>query len=319
VIAGDIPDLPNYVADGSLKVHAPTSVVFVCGGAVEPNAPIPKSLRDAFLRIAHKTILLKYDVRRAEEMEWAFPKGGEYAELVEFESDIAQISDLIVLFSENAGSLAELGAFTKDDEIASRMLVFVDNENYANPSFIKLGLLDYLMRRYGNETVFVLQLGELKIPSITELDTIDLNSLTTLSNGPLTFHLKVKKLEPRTFDKTRNGHVTKLITGLIQHYAALTLDEIDTLLYCLGVPTPQQEIKKHLNCAELFGWVLKERAGFQTYFAAIEGNRALHFDFDPKSERLDRSRWNTEIVAYWRDNDPDRFSSIQAALKRAKK
>ncbi len=160
MIAGDIPDLPNFVAGGSIRVHAPTSVVFVCGGAVESNDTTPRSLRDAFLRTAHKTILVKYEVRRAEEMEWAFPKGGEYGELVEFESDIAQISDLIVLFSESAGSLAELGAFTKDDEIASRMLVFVDNEKYADQSFIKLGLLDYLTRKYGNESICVLQLED---------------------------------------------------------------------------------------------------------------------------------------------------------------
>ncbi len=160
----------------------------------------------------------------------------------------------------------------------------------------------------------------LKIKSIAALETIDLDRLAVSTNGALLFHLKEKKREPSTFDKSRNGHVTKLITGLIQHYAALTLDEIDTLLFCLlGVSTSQQEIKKHLNCAELFGWVLKERAGFQTYYAALEGNRALHFDFPPDSKRMDRSRWNTEIVTYWRDNDPERFASIQAAIKRAKK
>ncbi len=262
---------------------------------------------------------MKYEVRRAEEMEWAFPKGGEYAELVEFESDIAQISDLIVLFSESAGSLAELGAFAQVDEIASRMLVFVDNEKYADPSFIKLGLLDYLTRKYGNEAVGVLQIADLNIQSIAALDTIDLDRLAASTDGALIFHLKEKKREPTKFDKTRNGHVTKLVTGLIQHYAALTLDEIDTLLYCLGVSTPQQEIKKHLNCAELFGWVIKERAVFQTYYAAIEGKRALHFYFHPQTKRIDRSFWNTEIVAHWKKNDPERFSSIQAAMKRAKK
>jgi hypothetical protein len=263
--------------------------------------------------------LAKYEVRRAEEMEWSFHKGGEYAELVEFESDIAQISDLIVLFSESAGSLAELGAFTKDDEISSRMLVFVDNEKYADPSFIKLGLLDYLTRKYGKEAVSVLQLGDLKITKISDLSTLDLDRLAASANGALTFHLTERPHEPRTFDKLRHGHVTKLITGLIQHYAALTLDEIDTLLFCLDVSTPQPEIKKHLNCAELFGWVSKQTAGFVDYYAAIEGGRALHFEFHPESGRIDRSRWNIEILNYWREHEPERFSSIQAALKRAKK
>jgi hypothetical protein len=50
-------------------------------------------LRDAFLRVAEKTVLISYEVRCAEEMEWAFPRGGAYGELIEFESDFAPIME----------------------------------------------------------------------------------------------------------------------------------------------------------------------------------------------------------------------------------
>jgi hypothetical protein len=252
-------------------------------------------------------------------MEWEFTRGGAYTELIEFESDIAQISDLIVLFSESAGSMAELGAFTQNDEIARRMLVFVDNDNYAAGSFIKLGLLDYLTRKYGEEAVCVLQLAELKIEKISGLDGLDTQRLAAAADTALTFHLTIKPHEPTSFDPARHGHVTKLITGLIQHYSSLTIEEIESLLKKFGTDTSQEEIKKHLNCATLFGWVSKERVGFKTFFAALEGNRALHFELQPEIPRMDRSRWINEIVAHWRKTDPDRFSSIQAAIKRAKK
>ena len=316
MIAGDdIPDIPDYVVVSSLRVHAPTSVIFVCGGEVDLNADQPRSLRDALLRVSHRSILAKYDVHRAEEMEWAFPHG-EHVELLEFEADIAQISDLIILFSESPGSLTELGAFSVIDEIARRMLVFVDDKNFADPSFIKLGPLNYLMHTYGEDYVSVLQLLELDIETINRPQGLNLDAFNRATDGPLAFRLR-KKIEPSRFDKTRNGHVTKLITGLIQHYAALTLDEIDVLLYCMDITIPRESIRKHLSCAELVGWVLKEKRGIVTYFAAIEGNRALHFDLLPHSTKLDRTRWRADILGYWKNREPDRFASIQAALRRS--
>jgi len=49
--------------------------------------------------------------------------------------------------------------------------------------------------------------------------------------------------------------------SLIQHYGALTIEEIDVLLYCLDIQTPEQEIKKYLLCAERFCWVYGEKRG----------------------------------------------------------
>jgi hypothetical protein len=315
VIAGDdIPDIPTQVIDGSLRVHAPTHVIFLCGGEADGKGPYPKSLRDALLLVSHRSGLAKYDVRRAEEMEWAFPVG-QYTELLKFEAAIAQISNLIILFSESEGSIAELGAFSMIDEIASRMLVFVDKKNFEDKSFISLGPLGYLSRTYGEDYVSVFQLPDLGIESIKYPANIDLEAFLKVIDGPIKFRLS-KKIEPTKFDKSLSGHVTKLITGLVQHYAALTLEEIDVLLYCMGVPNTPDEIKKHLNCAELVDWVQKEKRGIITYYAAIEGRNALYFDVRPRYKSLDRARWRSDVLNYWRANDPDRFASIQAALRK---
>ncbi|WP_293335257.1 retron St85 family effector protein [Parvibaculum sp.] len=297
-------------------MHAPTSVIFLCGGEVGDTGLPPKSLRDALVRISHRSVLAKYDVRCAEEMEWALPVG-EYLELLEFEADIAQISDLIILFSESEGSIAELGAFSVIDEIARRMLVFVDHKNYADTSFISLGPLGFLTRKHGDEYVSVLQLQDLGIEDIKKPGDIDLDAFLKATDGPIKFRLS-EKVEPTTFDGTRNGHITKLITGLVQYYAALTLDEIETLLFCMGIPKTPQEIKKHLNCAELFEWVQKEKRGITTYYAAIEGGNALYFELRPEYRSIDRVRWRSDVLNYWRHNDAERFASIQVALRKAK-
>jgi hypothetical protein len=311
VIAGDIPDIPSYVNVDSIHVHAPTQVVFVCGGEVDVKATTPKSLRDAFMRVSHLSTLSKYDVRLAEEMEVFFPKG-EYVELLKFESDIAQISELILLFSESAGSLAELGVFVMDDEIAPRMLVVVDDKNYSKDSFVKLGPLYTLASHYGESTVCVLKLADLGIKDINNVKSVDVNALLAHLNDPLKVRLQ-KKEEPRTFDRHRNGHITKLVTGLIQYYGALTVDEIEVLLYCLEIPKSSQDIKRCLQCAELFNWIRRDKRGIEVYFAAVAIKSAISFDVISSAAPMNRVRWKSDVLDHWRRNDAQRFQSITAA------
>lgn len=313
MIAGDIPDLPEYADLKSIRVHAPTTVIFVCGGKVDIKSLVPLSLRDALFRVLGKSFLAKYDVRMAEDMEIFFPHGG-YDELLKFESDIAQISELIILFSESDGSLAELGVFVMDDEIAPRMLVFVDSKNYSRDSFIKLGPLYTLSKAHGEDCVAVINLSDIGIVDIKFTQNTDLNAFLRAVDGSIKYRLR-RRADPRTFDPTRNGHLIKLITGLIQHYSSLTIDEIDVLLYSMNVNIRTEEIKKLLHCSEIFGWIISSRRGLNTYYSAVSENLAIHFEFISEIPAIDRRRWRADILQHWRSNEPDRFKSIQEAAQ----
>jgi hypothetical protein len=107
VIAGDIPDLVGYVDVKSIRVHAPAPAIFLCGGPVDAKVAAPPSLRDAFMRIHHTAPFSRYLTILAEDLNAFFPEG-EYKDILKFETDIAQICDLIILFSESYGSAAEL-------------------------------------------------------------------------------------------------------------------------------------------------------------------------------------------------------------------
>ena len=146
-----------------------------------------------------------------------------------------------------------------------------------------------------------------------------LDKLLEVLEKPLKQRLNEKR-EPRTFDKSRHGHVTKLITGLVQHYAALTLDEIDALLFCLDVPTPRAELKKHIQCAERFGWLLTRKIGTDIYCAAraAASRNAIDFNLLPGNPIKDKMRWRSDIRAYWEKTDGTRFGVISDALRGAK-
>ena len=315
MIAGEnIPDIPEYVERGSIRVHAPSLVIFICGGQCASPQDPPISLRDAFMRVVGRSPLARYELVLAEDPN-IFSPIGEYTELLAFESDIAQLTELLLLFSESPGSLVELGMFVMDDEVSPKLMVVVDDKNYAKYSFIRLGPLFTLLHRHGDAAVCVLALAYLNIRNINTVNNINLDALLSVLENPLKQRLNQKR-EPRTFDKPRHGHVTKLITGLVQHYAALTLDEIEVLLFCLDVTISRAELKKHIQCAERFRWMLTKRIGTDVYCAAraTASRIAIDFNLVPGAPIKDKTRWRSDIRAYWEKWDRTRFGVISSAL-----
>jgi len=102
----------------SVRVRAPSSIVFLCGGVIDARLDPPTALRDAFYR-SIKTAPPAYTVVLAEDANPLTTDAG-YGDLLSFESDIAQVVGLILLFAESAGSLAELGAFAASQPLHPR-------------------------------------------------------------------------------------------------------------------------------------------------------------------------------------------------------
>jgi len=204
-----------------------------------------------------------------------------------------------------------MGVFVVDDEVAPKMMVVIDDKNFDSDTFIKLGPLFSLKRAFGNETVCVLGLDDLGLQSVRLVANINLEKFAAALVGPLAHRINAKR-EPSTFNQYRNGHVTKLITGLVQHYAALTQPEIDTLLYCLNVKVAYPDIKKHLLCAKAFNWITEVSRGIETYYVArVSDPVAFNFRTRAIFGKVDRTRWRTDILEHWRQEDAARFSVIK--------
>ena len=95
-----------------IHVQVPTQVIFLCGGRISSLADkTPLSLRDAFYKINDNPVLRKRDLILAEDITAQLAVFDKYKDILEFETDLAQIVELIILFCESEGSLAEFGAF----------------------------------------------------------------------------------------------------------------------------------------------------------------------------------------------------------------
>lgn len=292
-----------------IRVRAPTTVVFLCGGQWDFKSSVPLSLRDAFLKIADNPVLRKSTVIQAEDVTRLSLFGEHYRDFLLFETDLAQVTELIILFCESGGSLAELGAFSMMSDIASRLLVVVRDRYWDDDSFVKLGPLRSLENNYEG-SVFVVNDADIGIvhDSLTHLK---IEALKGILQNPIQYHLG-KKRDHSTFDKKRRGHVIKLITGLIQEYGALELIEIEELLHNLDAATCRSTIASYLLCAKAVEWVTVKRRGFRTFYVANDlPAPAATLSVRQDSSVRDGVRRRLLIRDHWKQTDPDREASIR--------
>ena len=287
---------------------APTPVIFVCGGQTDVKSAKPLSLRDALLKVAHRPALAKYKIILAEDVNIFIPEG-KYKDFLRMEADLAEISELVVLFSESYGSAVELGAFALTDEIAARLLVVVDDKNYNEDSFVKYGPLLFLENVYGPPSVFVLDHVALGFDRVENLSGLKLDAFAT--NIEAAFDVRLKTLQqPTSFNDQRNGHLIKLSTGLIQHFGALTGVEVQGELSRVGVNKTISEVEEYLKCAEVVRWIKSFRSGFTTYYVAIAERNAISYRFKKGIAPVDRMRWHADILLFWSKHDNQRHGTI---------
>jgi hypothetical protein len=286
---------PNDLIAGmkpeSLKVHAPTSIVFLCGGAMDHELPSPAVLRDAFFRTA-ASAGAPYTIVLAEAAKPLTSDGG-YNNLLSFESDIAQVVGLILLFVESAGSLAELGAFAALDAVAPSLLAVLDDHYYDQGSFVRDGPVRYLEKEYGEEWVHVLDRTDVGIAADGTIVGLNKENFAA-SILPVVNDRLAAKPKWAKFDASNSGHAILAIVGLCRELGAMTQTEIRAALAGFGVQ--KLRFDNFIYCAELLGWLKAIRKGNHIFFVASKGEPALDYHLRVGFE-IHESRANRRIMS----------------------
>lgn len=133
--------LDKFLGDidrSKLRVKRPSKFVFLCGGVILPDGSGPAvNLRDFLWRV--KEIgngPIAYVL--AESAQQLYRDSG-YSDLISFEEDIARIAAVVLVISESAGSLSELGAFCSNAIISPVLRVLISEYNFSQESFIRWG------------------------------------------------------------------------------------------------------------------------------------------------------------------------------------
>lgn len=293
-----------------IHVQAASEIIFLCGGQrSDISDPTPLSLRDAFLKILDNPFLRQRDLIQAEDITDNIYFFDKYDDILEFETDIAQIVELIILFCESEGSLAELGAFAMIEEIASRLFVVVRGKHWNKTSFIKLGPLRRIEKKYGRHYIFLVEDNQVGLRGDFAAH-VDKEALKTLLTEPISVRLKEPR-EPTTFDASRSGHVIKLVVGLVQEYGALQVEEIILLLQKLDVIKDATAVRRYLLCAQAVGWLKEVSRGTSDYFVAVATKvDAATIYAKASAEIKSKQRRRLLIREHWQENDGQRYDAI---------
>lgn len=255
------------------------------------------------------------DLIQAEEITPQISFFNKYENILDFETDLAQIVELIILFCESEGSLAELGAFAMISEIALRLFLVVREKHWNELSFVRLGPLRRIEKSYGRDCIFVVDDVSVGMRGNSARD-VSIDALKTLLVPPLTMRL-ARPHEPTTFDAQRSGHLIKLVVGLVQEYGALRTEEIQSLLTLLKVSDiSEQAIVRYLLCAEAVGWLKEVSKGSSDYFVAKAAKDAATIYVKPTATEKNKPRRRHLIREHWKVHDAQRFNAITEIFNR---
>jgi hypothetical protein len=287
-----------------IQITRPRKFIFLCGGATAPPPAVAISAREQFLRsLPDRKKFEAHDIRLAEEVD-AFYADSPYQDLIAFELDIAQVSDLIVLFSEGFGSLAELGAFSQIPPIAERLMVIIQALHYRKRSFIRDGPILKLEKEHkGSVEVFdwhgvasgsnpYLDVASFvrHLPDITQAICV---RLTALPNW-------------QTLDTDNFGHRIMVTAIVSDVFGAATFEDFKDAFKALGMATSDVDIRRMLFIASAVGWFHKEKRGHSFFYIPAFSNQPYQLAYKATAEHKDILRWKSDIRRFWQANDRQR-------------
>jgi hypothetical protein len=309
-----------YVEDIDVErihVEDPFDVILLCGGQYgDIGDPIPKSLRDAFLKIFPFPKSLKgKEIINAEEITKEYGFNKIYDDILAFETDLAQIVDLIIIFCESEGSLAELGAFSVIEDILKRLFVVIREKHWNEASFVKLGPLRCVERRVGRDAIQVVADQDVGLDEKSAAN-VDKNKLAEMLDDPLARRLQSPK-ESTTFNRVYAGHIIKLIVGLVQEYGALTIKEIISLLDLFSVDVTEDRLRGYILCAIAVKWIAVIPKGGNDYYvqtsASSRGKEAATLRMKDGAKEKNKQRRRLSIRQHWEATDKVRHAAIKQA------
>jgi hypothetical protein len=215
------------VSIASCRVINTPHLVFLCGGATSDTTDGPfLSARDYFHRYIrdHEPELGKR-VRLAERINDWFDED-TFADLLELEVHLADVSDLTILFVESAGSIAELGAFATEDLLRPKTLAVL---NSAYPS-VRTFIADGPVRRIKKHDVNLIRYFEWKVEPLNEQSNLDV--FEDMSQVLVQFVLDRGAAAPKEqlLNKSSIGHTMFLIADLVDLVGITTGTEITECL-----------------------------------------------------------------------------------------
>jgi hypothetical protein len=290
------------------RIRPDNRLVFLCGGKVDDSSRTALSARHALLRhLKDSSTLGPARIVLAERAVQALP-GSNFTNLLDLEEYISGLVDAVIVFVESAGSICELGAFVKTDEIRRKLVVILSNEHNNTPSFITLGALNYFKDNSVTEPeIYPFHWGVLRKGVQVQkyvLDQIVTDMPEAINNVRDKGNLDLKKL----------GHRIYLALAFCHLLRGARLSEIKTCMIAAGCPVKDDEVVKYLSVLEICNLIVTVSHGKKLkVYVPLTGALPLRFAFISGTADHQRNilRWIHEISALVKAEDDRRIKIFQ--------
>lgn len=283
-----IKQFKNRVDPSKTRIVVLPDIVLAFGGKLSVKSGEEYlSCRNVFLSYVHSTNSRIADVIACPEHYREWNQVELYPDLIAFEHDACSLARAIVLFSESAGALAELGAFCQDEVISERLVVVISQTHYHGPSFIALGPIRHIEQMHSAGSICVV--GSI-VPTAFESEAFDVAKALQdkIDSGHKT----------NQFDSTRTRDQLLLIADLVELFSAITRAELQDILEAMGVKLDSMRIKQMINLLQLFKLVFPGHKTTQRYLVPpATSKRKRYMDFVAKSgePNFERAKFKIQI------------------------
>jgi hypothetical protein len=269
------------------RVRNTPNLIFLCGGPPQkPRSPKQyRSVRDYFIRYVkvHKpTIAPK--LRLAEDIgRWYDHE--RFTDLLDVENYLADLVEIIILFVESPGSIAELGAFSALKAVQPKVLAVV-NKKFNGPSFIADGPVRHL-REHGSAVYEYLW-----NPSVRRFNhRSNLEIFKELSEELCNVlqHREDTPLKEPILDLESHGHTMLLVADLIDIAFVATMTDIQDCLRTLGREVDKSTLHRYFFLLEDLNIIKEEYLDGSFYISGGNGPYIL-YDFNESARLKDRER-----------------------------
>lgn len=290
------------------RVLTGLDLIVVCGGGLRKASDLgpPKSARDRVLSKLYQK-LPRNAVWIPETIDdWSHEE--VYPDLLQLETDLASLTAVLVLITESAGSLAELGSFSCIPEIASKLLVFVDNQHYEADSFIRLGPIKHLEKQYGKD-IRVYPFGEEYDAQGAFFDEICNEILAERECAKST----------KTFRSNNVEHKLLLICDLVELFLIVKPAELLAWMkQVFEIEISESSLRRYLYLLEKLEILSRCRRGKDRYIVRSPASSDSFIDYGTKSGsfKQERSRLKAKVQSYFLGHDPIRFE-VYAEYRKA--
>ena len=275
------------------RVQNTPNLIFLCGGKIAPRTRPCLSARDYFWRhLREKEPALARRVQLAEKVNaWFRKKNERYSDLLELEEDLAHLADIIILFVESPGSIAELGAFAASGALKHKTLAVI-NDSLASPnSFIADGPVRRL-RTHNEKHVHYFKWDS------DQLDDADTEHEFADIATELSAILKTRDDE-RTgevrFDPDHDpGHVLRLIADLIRIPGVASRSDVAECLKELGLLHTPTDLERQLSVLTSLRFVTTERRSNQIFF--VRNSSAYFLKYAYKDNAINDAKRIQDLV-----------------------